>query len=125
MLIQLPVWNRLGNMAGFQGMLEMMMYLFVWLITWEFIPSAERLFHSMSSQSHKSFILVHLTLAMACPSLNPLTPKGQLTTLMTRGLLKIGYLRTSTCDVGLVFTRPTLTFIQNPKMFFQNEQVVF
>jgi len=47
------------------------------LMTWELIPSARRLFHSLFSWSHKSLILVHPALAMVRPSLNPLTLKGR------------------------------------------------
>jgi hypothetical protein len=85
---------------------------------------AERLFHSMYSWSHKFFILVHAALVMARPSLSPLTPKGLPIKLMTMGLLKIGCLRTSACNVGLVFARLALTFSQDPRMLFQNEKVV-
>lgn len=45
--------KQFGNTAGFQGMLEMMMSLLVQLMTCEFIWSAERLFHSVSSWSHR------------------------------------------------------------------------
>jgi hypothetical protein len=99
-----------------------MISLLAQLIMWEFILSVGRLFHSMSSWSHKSFILVHPALAMARPSLSPLILKGWLAELVTRGLLKIGCLRTFACNVGLVFI---LTFKQDPNMFFQNEKVVF
>ncbi len=36
----------------------------------------ERLSHSLSFGSHKSFTLVHPALAMACPSLSPLILRG-------------------------------------------------
>jgi hypothetical protein len=120
-----PVWKRLGNATRFQGMLEMMVFLLVRLMTWEFIPSAEKLFHSQSSRSHKSLILVQSALAMVRPSLSLLTPKGWPVGLVTKGLLKIGCLRTSTWEVGLVFTRLALTFNQDPIILFQKEQVVF
>ncbi len=85
---------------------------------WEF-------FHSLSSESQRSFILVQLALAMAHLSLRPLTPRGWPVMLVMRGLLKMGCLRTSAWDAGSVFTRPTLTFNQEPKILFQNKQVVF
>jgi len=102
-------------------MLKMMMSLLVWLIMWEFIPNVGRLFHSMAFRSHRSFILMQPTLMMARPLLSPLTPRGWPTTLVTKGLLNIGCLRTFACDVGSVFMRPTLTFIQDLRMFFWNE----
>jgi hypothetical protein len=108
----------LGNSTGFQGMLKMMISLLVWLVMWELISSVRRLFHSLSFWSHKSFILVHPTLAMAHPSLSPLMPKGWPIKLVTRGLLKIGCLRTSACDVGSIFAKHVLSFSQDPRMFF-------
>jgi hypothetical protein len=67
---------------------------------------------------------VHPTLAMARSSLNPLTPKGWLEELMTRGLLKIGYLRTFAYDVSSVFAKLAFTFSQDPSMFFLNKKVI-
>ncbi len=61
---------------------------------------------------------------MVRPSLRPHTPKGRLVVLRMRGLLKMGYLRTSACDVGSNFARPTLTFSQERRMLFQNEHFV-
>ncbi len=84
-------------------MLEMMAFLLVRLMMWEFILSVGRLFHFRSSKSHKSLILVQLTLAMAPPSLILFTPKGWAAILETKGLLKIGCPRTSAWEVGLVF----------------------
>jgi hypothetical protein len=124
LLIQSPILKPLGNAVGFQGMLKMMISLFVRLVTWELISSAKKLFHSLSSWSHKSLILVHPALAMAYPSLSPFTLKGRLAELVTRGLLKISCLRTFTCDVGLVFARPmshsTKVCFSKTSMLFQN-----
>lgn len=78
----------------------MMVSLLIRLMTWEFILSVGRLFHSLSSQSHRSFILVQLTLVMVHPLLNLLTPKGLPIALVTRGLKNIGCLRTSASVVG-------------------------
>jgi hypothetical protein len=61
---------------------------------------------------------------MARPSLNPLTPKGRLTKLMTKGLLKIGCLRTFAYNVGLVFERLPLTFSQDLSILFQNDKII-
>ncbi len=58
-------------------------------------------------------------------SLSPLTPRGWPATLVIRGLLKIGCLRTSGWEVGSIFIRPTLTFNQDPNILFQKDQVVF
>jgi len=76
LLIQSPIWKQLEKASGFQGWLEMIVFLLVQLMTWEFISNAGRLFHSLSSRSHRSFILVEPTLAMAFPSLSPLTLGG-------------------------------------------------
>ncbi len=62
---------------------------------------------------------------MAHRALRPLTPRGWPAVLVMRGLLKMGCMRTSAWDVGSVFTRLALTFNQEPRIFFQNEQVVF
>jgi hypothetical protein len=43
LLIQFLIWKRLEKAAGFQGMLFMIMSLLLQLMTWKFIPNAERL----------------------------------------------------------------------------------
>jgi len=50
--------EMVGKVIRFHGMLEMMIYLLVLLITWEFISNVGRFFYSLSSRSHRSFILV-------------------------------------------------------------------
>ncbi len=57
---------------------------------------------------------MQLALVMARPSLNLLTLKGWPVVLVTRGLLKIGCLRTSAWELGSVFTRPAFTFNRAP-----------
>jgi hypothetical protein len=76
LLIQSLVWKQLEKASRFQEKLKMMVFLLVRLMTWEFILSVKRLFHSLSFRSHRSFILVQPALVMARPSLNPFTPKG-------------------------------------------------
>jgi hypothetical protein len=64
-------------------------------------------------------------LAMARPSLRPLTPRWWPVVLRMRGLLKMGCLRTFAWDTGSEFVRPTFTLSQEPRMLFQNEHFNF
>ncbi len=125
LLIQSPTYIRLEYDARFEGMLVVMISLLVLLKTWEFNRRAGKVFHFLSSRSQRSFNLVQPDLAMVFFSLRPLAPRGLLVVLVMKGLPKMGCLSTATWDVGSVFTRPTLTFSQAPKMFLQNEQGVF
>jgi len=95
------------------------------LVAWWVNRRAWRLFHALPSWSQRSLIRVQPELAMARPSLRPLTARGWPVVLRMRGLLKIGCLRTSAWNAGSDFARPTLTLSQEPSMLFQNEHFNF